>query len=68
MLFRSKNVKEHSDLFPQSLYDIYLEQYKEAALSIIKKQLENYYTPEELNLIITEKFVIVILGEKFLCP
>ena len=63
-----KNVKEHSDLFPPSLYNIYLEQYKEAALQIIRDQLINYYTPEELSLIISEKFVIMVLGDCFLCP
>mgnify|MGYP001589935128 CR=1 FL=1 len=65
-----KNVKECSDLFPPSLYNIYLEQYRDKALEIIKENVGQSFnlTPEELHLILTEKFVIMTLGDKILCP
>lgn len=57
------------EYFPDSLYEIYLEQYEKKALQIIKEEIqyELQLTPEEL-LNISKETVILVLGKEILCP
>ncbi len=56
-------------LLPAHIIDIYVENYKEHALKIIRGHLAQYnLSPEQLAGIIVEKYINNILGKDFLCP
>jgi hypothetical protein len=52
-------------LFPPAMLSIYLQQYEEGALSIIRKEINNQFNldPETLLSVITVKFVKSIAPE-----
>jgi translation initiation factor 2 beta subunit (eIF-2beta)/eIF-5 len=56
-------------LLPDSLYFIFLDDYSDNMMSLLKKEIQESFniTPEE-NLLINKKFVIMALGEQFLIP
>jgi hypothetical protein len=55
-------------LFPDSLYFIYLENYENNVIDIIKKEIQELQLNPEENLIINKDFVIMVLGKEILIP
>ncbi len=58
-------------LFPSSFIDIYLDNYADNVLTIIKREIQatNFnLNPEEISLIVTQDWLTMLLGHKFFIP
>ncbi len=57
-------------LFPANLIDIYLDNYADNILTIIKREIQNHLNlnPEEISLIVTQDWLKLLLGHKFFIP
>lgn len=57
-------------LLPDTLFDIYLDSYKNRVISNLQKEVSESFsvTPEDVSIILTEDFITQFLGEKFLKP
>lgn len=58
-------------LFPDNFFFVYLDNYAQNVISIIKKHLQESHVelnPEEINLIVTKEWLTMLFGERFLEP
>lgn len=56
-------------LFPDNLFDIYLINYENNVIDLIKKEISSLQlTPEEMYSIINKDFINKVLGNEFLKP
>lgn len=58
------------NLFPDHIQDIYLDNYSDNVLSIVKREIQDLInlSPEEVSMFVTKEFITMILGKEIFKP